>query len=184
MWKNGNQILIVVDMQNDFVDGSLGTNEAQSIVDDVADKIYTYTGRNVVYTFDTHDNNYLNTNEGLTLPIPHCIAGTKGWDLTKKIADVKTKYSKSYMKNQFACMDLLTLPINDETKIEIVGLTTDICVISNALLLKAHFPNNEIIVDPACCAGTTPEKHRMALEVMKSCQITLAKPKEKAWYES
>ena len=173
------KILVVVDMQNDFIDGSLGTPEAQAIVSKVAEKILWHEGR-VVCTQDTHNNNYLNTEEGKRLPIPHCIKKTLGWFFNNKIIDaLETQLEVvNVRKPTFGSAalpeiirEILDVEDYKNPSIELVGLCTDICVISNALLLKAHFPNIPISVDSTCCAGTTPEKHAAALEVMRSCQI-------------
>ena len=161
--------LIVVDMQNDFIDGSLGTKEAVSIVSDVKAKIEEYrkNGDEVIFTRDTHHDNYLETNEGKYLPVVHCIENTKGWEIKDGLffegAEVIDKPSFGYM----GWMD------HKFEEIEIIGLCTDICVVSNALILKAMFPEIKISVDPKCCAGVTPESHSAALETMKMCQIEI-----------
>ena len=161
--------LIVIDMQNDFVYGCLGSVEAMNIVENVKNKIseYVSSGDEIIFTRDTHHKNYLDTQEGRHLPIPHCIYGTDGWKIVDGLEVPNCKYIN---KNSFGWMDwdLYGGVIN---KIEIVGVCTDICVISNALILKSMFPEVEIKVDSSCCAGTTPEKHEAALAVMKSCQI-------------
>ena len=146
------KILIVIDMQNDFIDAALGTKEAVSIVEAVKDKIRSYAPENVIATMDTHGENYMETQEGKYLPVPHCIKGSEGWK-TALAADLKE------------------LSGREEIELELVGLCTDICVASNALLLKAFMPEVKISVDAACCAGVTPEKHLAALETMRSCQI-------------
>ena len=167
--------LIVVDMQKDFVDGALGTKEAVAIVPDVAEKIANFEGE-IFATFDTHFGNYMQTAEGKKLPVPHCIKGTGGWALDKTVAAALEK--KGYTpveKLTFGSVDLpemLKEAAGDEDfTIELIGLCTDICVVSNALLIKASFPEVGIAVDSACCAGVTPEKHMAALETMRSCQI-------------
>ena len=161
--------LIVVDMQNDFITGSLGTKEAQDIVQKVKDKITEYQkrGDEIIFTRDTHQTDYLNTPEGKKLPVEHCIEGTKGW----QIADGLEVDGATYIdKPTFGWTHW-----NDRTfeEIEMVGLCTDICVVSNALILKATFPDVEITVDASCCAGVTPETHIAALETMKMCQINV-----------
>lgn len=163
-------VLIVIDMQNDFIDGSLGTPEAQAIVPKVKEKIKKYkkAGKDIIFTKDTHFENYLDTFEGKNLPVEHCIKGTEGWKINKEL---NTKvYANVIHKKTFGYLDW-NVHINNYESIEIVGLCTDICVISNALILRAWFPNSTITVDASCCAGVTPEKHKAALEVMKSCQI-------------
>lgn len=165
--------LIVVDMQNDFIDGSLGTKEAQKIVPNVKAKIKKYSDRGdeIIFTRDTHHENYLDTPEGKKLPVKHCILGTHGWQLADGL---ETDDMICIDKGTFGWMGW---DVTKETyglemsEIEIIGLCTDICVVSNALILKAAFPDAEITVDAGCCAGVTPETHRAALETMKMCQI-------------
>ncbi len=181
-----NRLLIVVDMQNDFIDGSLGTAEAVAIVPNVVRKIKEYRkerNTKICFTQDTHSEDYLNTSEGKLLPVKHCIYRTKGWEISQEIreafADDELLQYQTICKPTFGSLNLLhiiqeeyieqCIPIDE---IEIVGLCTDICVVSNALILKAALYNKSIVtVDASCCAGVTPEKHRAALEVMKSCQI-------------
>lgn len=161
--------LIVVDMQNDFINMALGTPEAVAIVPKVKAKIEEYKARGdeIIYTRDTHHDNYLETAEGKKLPVPHCIRGTKGWE----IADgLYVEGSKIIDKLNFGWPDW-----NKETleEVEMIGLCTDICVVSNALIIKAQFPEIEVTVDSACCAGVTPESHKAALDTMKMCQINV-----------
>ena len=165
------RLLVVVDMQRDFIDGSLGTKEAQEIVPNVAEKIKEYqnAGDQVVFTFDTHYENYLETQEGKRLPVKHCIKGTEGWELDKSLQDFKGEY---FEKPSFGSRELAQwAEKGDFSSIELVGLCTDICVISNALLLKAYLPETPVSVDASCCAGVSPESHNNALEAMKMCQI-------------
>ena len=168
------KMLIVIDMQNDFIDAALGTKEAVAIVDAVKKKIWTYPARDIIATMDTHGENYMETQEGKYLPIPHCIKGTKGWEIRPDIAEL-LKGAKIYEKPTFGstalAADLKALSEQEEIELELIGLCTDICVVSNALLLKAAMPEVKISVDPSCCAGVTPEKHMAALETMRSCQI-------------
>ena len=162
--------LIVIDMQNDFISGSLGTKEAQAIVPNVKKKIEEYKARGdeIIFTRDTHQSDYLETNEGKLLPIKHCINGTYGWIIADEVNYPEYKHiNKRTFGYTFWNYE------EEFEEIEIVGLCTDICVISNALILKAQFPKINITVDASCCAGVTPEKHRAALEVMKSCQINV-----------
>ena len=162
-------ILIVVDMQNDFIDGALGTPEAVSIVENVKKKIENFDGQ-VWYTRDTHTENYMETREGKHLPVPHCIEGTQGWQVTEKLSGLRC--DKIIDKPTFGSTELqVLLEKENPPSITLVGLCTDICVISNAMLLKATFPEAEIIVDAACCAGVTPESHERALLAMQMCQI-------------
>lgn len=170
-------ILIVVDMQKDFVDGALGTKEAAAIVPRVCSRIRSHNGP-IFVTYDTHCETYLHSNEGSHLPVPHCIKGTPGWALNEDVAAaLDNKHVVSVEKQTFGSVDLPALveaaADDDAMTIELIGLCTDICVVSNALLLKAHFPETEIWVDPACCAGVTPESHEAALKTMAMCQIQL-----------
>lgn len=165
------RLLVVVDMQRDFIDGSLGTKEAQAIVPAVRDKVVTYQAEDwdVAFTLDTHEEHYLDTQEGKKLPIRHCIAETDGWELCEELGDFKGRY---FEKNTFGSMELAQWAAKKGyEEIELVGLCTDICVISNAMLLKAALPEARIRVDGGCCAGVTPESHKNALEAMKMCQI-------------
>ncbi|QQK08122.1 cysteine hydrolase family protein [Miniphocaeibacter halophilus] len=168
-----NNILIVVDMQNDFIDGSLGTKEAKAIVPKVIEKIKDFQGR-VFFTRDTHNEDYLNTLEGKNLPIEHCIKGTFGWEIQEDIN--KLRKTTPIDKETFGSKDLALLLYEENKKekidsITIIGLCTDICVISNALTIKAFLPETNILVDSSCCAGVTVESHKNALEALKPCQI-------------
>jgi len=169
-------VLIVVDMQNDFVDGSLGTKEAVAIVDAVVKKVREFDGE-VIFTRDTHYNNYMETQEGKNLPVAHCIKDTEGWQIIPQLAALcKEKNAKCYDKPTFGCTVLAEdlkkqYDLGEIASVELIGLCTDICVVSNALLVKAFMPEMQVSVDSACCAGVTPEKHDAALETMRSCQI-------------
>lgn len=165
--------LIVIDMQKDFVDGALGTKEAEAIVPAVLDKVNSFDGE-VIFTKDTHFEDYLTTSEGAMLPVEHCIKGTEGWQLIPPLEKYCTANNcKVYEKLTFGSVELAQYMLAEQTieSIELIGLCTDICVVSNALLLKAFLPEVTIKVDSACCAGVTPEKHAAALETMCSCQI-------------
>ena len=166
------KILIVVDMQNDFIDGALGTKEAEKIVANVKEKIDTYRSNNdeVIFTRDTHFDDYLETQEGKNLPVNHCIKDTFGWQISSKL-DVAD--SVVIDKPTFGSTKLMEYLLSKQniSEIQLVGLCTDICVISNAFLLKAALPEVLISVDSRCCAGVTPESHNRALESMKTCQI-------------
>ena len=168
------KILIVIDMQNDFIDAALGTKEAVSIVEAVKEKIRSFPAEDVIATMDTHDEDYMQTQEGKNLPVMHCIKGTDGWKIRPDIAELLTG-AKIYEKPTFGstalAADLKELSEKEEIELELIGLCTDICVVSNALLLKASMPEVRISVDAACCAGVTPQKHLAALETMRSCQI-------------
>lgn len=175
-------LLIVVDMQNDFVSGALGTKEAKSIVDNIKflTSHFIANGDSVIFTRDTHDENYLNTSEGKHLPIPHCLKSTHGWELIPELSQFTHSSLKNisvWDKNTIGSEELAYLVSLSNNlgeafeSIVLVGVCTDICVISNAILLKAYCPNVRIIVDASCCAGSTPLLHEKALDVMKSCQI-------------
>lgn len=165
------KLLIVVDMQNDFVDGSLGTKEAEGIVAHVKAKVEQYQEQEdtVIFTRDTHTEAYLDTQEGKKLPVVHCVKGTKGWE----IIDCLQPYVQTvFDKPTFGSVQLAhVVARGGYEQIELVGLCTDICVVSNALLLKAALPEIQICVDSACCAGVTPASHEAALTTMKMCQI-------------
>ena len=167
------KILIVIDMQNDFIEGSLGTPEAVAITPKVHKKVSDYRaqGHKIIFTRDTHFVNYSSTLEGKHLPIPHCIAATKGWKITPGLFNEET--DDIIQKHSFGYSRWGEFNFTDEDEIELIGLCTDICVVSNALILKALYPETEIYVDASCCAGTTPENHKAALQVMKSCQINV-----------
>lgn len=168
------KLLIVVDMQNDFIDGTLGTKEAVAIVPNVAEKIKRArdAGWEVVFTRDTHQKNYLQTQEGKNLPVVHCILGSKGWQISDKLDVGK---SRIFDKPSFGSLDLAdyVATLNDLEEIELVGLCTGICVISNAFILKAKVPEVKITVDSSCCACVTPESHATALSAMRLCQVNI-----------
>ncbi len=169
------KILIVVDMQNDFIDGSLGTKEAVAIVDSVAAKIETEraAGTTIIFTRDTHKTDYLQTQEGKFLPVEHCIQNTKGWQISPKL---QVADSLVIDKPGFGSMELaekVAYLTDKDTEIELCGLCTGICVISNAFILKARLPENKISVDSRLCACVSPESHLRALESMRTCQIVV-----------
>ena len=168
------KLLIVIDMQNDFIDGSLGTPEAVAIVENVKAKIRSYSPDAVIATMDTHGLDYLSTQEGRNLPVEHCIRGTDGWRIRPEIAALLTD-AKIYEKPTFGSVEMAEAvrAMGDVEEIELIGLCTDICVVSNALMLKAYMPEVNIIVDASSCAGVTPAKHEAALETMRSCQIEI-----------
>lgn len=170
------KILVVVDMQNDFIDGALGTKEAQAIVPNVIAKIKTYAPKDIFATQDTHPENYLKTQEGKNLPVPHCIKGSAGWEIRPEIAafiPADHVFEKPTFGSIVLAETLQQMAAKEPLEIELVGLCTDICVVSNALTIKAFLPETPILVDPACCAGVTEEKHKAALETMRSCQIQI-----------
>ncbi|MCQ4866017.1 cysteine hydrolase family protein [Pseudoflavonifractor phocaeensis] len=166
------KLLIVIDMQNDFIDGALGTAEAVKIVPAVADKLAARRseGWKVLFTRDTHGADYLDTQEGRRLSVPHCIWGTEGWQITSSL---EVGEAALVDKPTFGSLDLAEAAANlgEPEEIELVGLCTDICVISNAMILKARFPEARVLVDAACCAGVTPESHENALKAMGVCQV-------------
>ena len=162
--------LIVVDMQNDFVDGALGTSEAVAIVPYVKSVIENFDGK-VLFTRDTHFENYMETQEGQNLPVPHCIRGTDGWQIRPELDALRK--TEAIDKVTFGSKDLVK-SLDGETDIEsitFVGLCTDICVISNVMLVKAFYPEIPLIVDAKACAGVTPQSHKNALDAMKMCQV-------------
>ena len=159
--------LIVIDMQNDFIDGSLGTKEAVDIVDNVKKKIEEYhkNGDEIIFTRDTHQTDYLTTSEGRHLPVEHCIEGTAGWQIREEL---QVPGALTIDKPSFGYLNWAEYQLEE---VELVGLCTDICVVSNALILKAVYPEIKISVDASCCAGVTPASHAAALATMKMCQI-------------
>jgi nicotinamidase-related amidase len=173
------KLLVVVDMQNDFIDGVLGTPEAQAIVPTVAEKVRKHAegGEPILYTKDTHYDWYLQSQEGRKLPVPHCIYGTKGHQLHPDIHISGSYYADKLTFGLADIGEVVEHIARDRDvvidEIELVGLCTDICVISNAMLLKAYFPEMSIRVDSSCCAGVTPESHKNALNAMKMCQIEI-----------
>lgn len=175
---NKDKILVVVDMQNDFINGSLGTPEAQAIVPKVIDKLKEWDGR-IIATMDSHAVDYLTTQEGKNLPVEHCIENTEGWEIYPDIMEMLMSGNTEaiYKKCTFGSLHLgqhiESLYLGGYTEVVLVGLCTDICVISNALLIKAFCPDIKITVDASCCAGVTPESHKNALEAMKMCQINV-----------
>lgn len=175
------KILVVVDMQNDFIDGALGKKEAVAIVPNVVEKIKSFEG-GIIYTRDTHEENYMETQEGKNLPVPHCIRGTKGWELNPEIEVLRketpidkitfgSKDIGALLKEQHEV--LLQQGKDGIESVTFVGLCTDICVISNVMIVKAFLPEVPVIVDASCCAGVTPESHKNALEAMKMCQVII-----------
>lgn len=173
------KILIVVDMQHDFIDGSLANTAAQKIIPNIVKKIQDFDGDLIVFTRDTHSDNYLETAEGKVLPVKHCIKDSTGWFVVTELlsaADDSEKPRIFLDKPTFGYKDWVTFFTKhdiDPTEIEIVGTCTDICVASNALILKAEYPNATFTVDASCCAGLSPEKHAAALEVLGSCQVNV-----------
>lgn len=167
------KVLVVIDMQNDFIDGILGSPEAQKILPRVCERIEDAIKNNydIIFTKDTHSADYLNTEEGKKLPIKHCIKGSYGWEFP----DALKIYAKNVIeKGQFGTLKLVDYLQNDKPEIvEILGLCTDICVINNAMIIKAALPESKIFVNSACCAGTSPENHLTALSAMSACHIDI-----------
>ena len=176
---NAEEILVVVDMQNDFTKGILGNDETKNVIPTVAKciKEHRANGGKVIFTYDTHyADTYMDSQEGRNLPVPHCIKGTDGWELDKNVVLALEKRGYTPVeKVTFGSVDLPALikeaSKGEEFTVELIGLCTDICVVSNALMIKAHFPEVNVSVDEKCCAGVTVEKHIAALETMRSCQI-------------
>lgn len=169
------KLLIVVDMQNDFITGTLGTPEAKEILPAVKAKIEEYRNANdkIIYTRDTHNDGYLKTQEGKYLPVEHCLIGTEGHEIANEL-DVSEH--EIFDKVSFGSIELAEhiAEISDDfDEIELCGLCTDICVVSNALIIKARLPEKKLIVDALCCAGVTPETHKAALTTMKMCQVNI-----------
>lgn len=168
------KILVVIDMQNDFIDGALGTAEALGIVEKVVDKIGSYPADCIYATRDTHGEDYLETSEGRYLPVKHCIKGTKGWEIRPEVARAMPQAAvidKPTFGSEELAQRLLEESRKEEIEIEFVGLCTDICVVTNALLVKTKLPEVKISIDASCCAGVTPESHEAALLTMKMCQV-------------
>lgn len=169
------RFLIVIDMQNDFISGSLGSEQAKKIVGKVKQKIDNFNGK-IIFTRDAHDKDYLCTQEGERLPIKHCIFKTYGWEICDELRSC-VGCAKILDKPSFGTLDIGEMicasceNVDSIEEIQLVGLCTDICVVSNALILKAQFPEVSIVVDSNCCAGSNKHLHDCALEVMKSCQI-------------
>lgn len=170
-------ILIVIDMQNDFINGALGTQEAQRILPQVVDKVKNWDGE-IVFTRDTHGDDYMETKEGKHLPVPHCIKGSQGWEIHPDLHPLVTqpvldKPNFGSLKLPEHLREIVGNTPEPDLCITLVGLCTDICVISNAIILKPAFPEATIQVDSGCCAGVTPESHQKALDTMAMCQITV-----------
>ena len=166
-------LLVVVDMQRDFIDGSLGTKEAQHIVPKVAERVRSgrEAGEEIVFTLDTHREDYLGALEGRKLPVEHCLKGTEGWQLCKELTGAE---GRQFEKGTFGSLELMRYAAaGGYDQVELIGLCTDICVISNAMLIKAAMPQTRICVRADCCAGVTPESHENALKAMEMCQIEI-----------
>lgn len=168
------KVLVVIDMQNDFIDGALGTGEAQAMLPRLVAKLERETDAVLVFTQDTHGVDYLETQEGKNLPVPHCIKPEKGWEIAPVLKPFVEKAAAVVEKPTFGSLELPKVIAGLEPDaIELVGLCTDICVIAHAMILKAAFPEVPISVDASCCAGVTPESHENALKAMKMCQVAV-----------
>ena len=170
-------VLAVIDMQNDFIDGALGTKEAQAIVGNVAEYIKKSMSDSteVVYTRDTHFDNYMDTQEGKNLPVLHCIKGTCGWEICDELKELQNDDTRIFDKLTFGSVELAEYlkSMAGLESVTLIGLCTDICVISNAMVIKANLPEVRIKVVEKCCAGVTPQSHKNALEAMKMCQVAV-----------
>lgn len=167
----GKKLLVVIDMQNDFITGVLGNDECKAVVSNVVKKVEA-TDADIVYTLDTHNDNYLETQEGKKLPVPHCIRGTEGWQLIPELKNINAV--RGFEKNVFGSIELAEwIKENGYTDVELIGVCTDICVISNAMTIRAVNPETQISVDAACCAGVTPQSHKTALDAMRACQVNI-----------
>ncbi len=172
------KILAVVDMQNDFIDGSLGTKEAEGIVDRVVEEIGKYETKDIFATRDTHPENYLETQEGKNLPVVHCVKGTPGWELNEKVAaalGTAEIIDKPTFGSRVLTEKIAAIAAEEEIEVTLIGLCTDICVVSNALLIKAFLPEIPVKVVASCCAGVTPASHEAALTTMQMCQVKIEK---------
>ncbi|MCI8764607.1 MAG: cysteine hydrolase [Lachnospiraceae bacterium] len=173
--------LVVIDMQKDFIDGALGSEMAQRIVPEVIRKIGEYKPGNIYATRDTHFENYLDTLEGKKLPVTHCIKESEGWQIHPEVSAAMPEakiFDKYTFGSEQLAQELYQRSLAGEMEIELAGLCTDICVVSNALLLRAKLPGTVIRVDPKCCAGVTEETHKAALQTMKMCQIDILTEEE------
>ena len=170
------KVLVVIDVQNDFIDGALGSEQSQKVIPNIVNKIKEYDPWNVYLTRDTHYENYLDTQEGRNLPVVHCVEGTDGWQLRAEVAEAAGSAmvvdKPTFGSNKLAGI-LMSERAQEALEIELVGVCTDICVVSNALLFKAAMPEAPITVDASCCAGITNERHKAALETMKACQVNV-----------
>ena len=167
-------LLVVVDMQNDFIDGSLGTKEAVAIVDNVIAEIAKYDTKDIFATRDTHPENYLETQEGKNLPVVHCVKGTDGWQINEKVKTAlkdAVVIDKPTFGSKILAEEITKIAEKEDITVTLVGLCTDICVVSNAILIKAYLPEIPVKVIASCCAGVTPKSHEVALTTMKMCQV-------------
>ncbi|WP_295714341.1 cysteine hydrolase family protein [uncultured Mitsuokella sp.] len=168
------KVIVVIDMQNDFIDGALGTKEAQAMLPHLVAKLEREKDALLIFTQDTHSKNYMETQEGRNLPVPHCIKPEKGWEIAPSLQPFVKKAAAVIEKLAFGSLELPKAVAKlQPDEVELVGLCTDICVISNAMILKAAFPELPVAVDASCCAGVTPASHDNALQAMKMCQVDI-----------
>lgn len=168
------KVIVVIDMQNDFIDGALGTKEAQVMLPHLVAKLEREKDALLIFTQDTHSKNYMETQEGRNLPVPHCIKPEKGWEIAPSLQPFVKKAAAVIEKPAFGSLELPKAVAKlQPDEVELVGLCTDICVISNAMILKAAFPELPVAVDASCCAGVTPTSHDNALQAMKMCQVDI-----------
>ncbi len=168
------KVIVVIDMQNDFIDGALGTKEAQVMLPHLVAKLEREKDALLIFTQDTHSKNYMETQEGRNLPVPHCIKPEKGWEIAPSLQPFVKKAAAVIEKPAFGSLELPKAVAKlQPDEVELVGLCTDICVISNAMILKAAFPELPAAVDASCCAGVTPASHDNALQAMKMCQVDI-----------
>lgn len=168
------KVIVVIDMQNDFIDGALGTKEAQVMLPHLVAKLEREKDALLIFTQDTHSKNYMETQEGRNLPVPHCIKPEKGWEIAPSLQPFVKKAAAVIEKPAFGSLELPKAVAKlQPDEVELVGLCTDICVISNAMILKAAFPELPVAVDASCCAGVTPASHDNTLQAMKMCQVDI-----------
>ncbi|WP_302488742.1 cysteine hydrolase family protein [uncultured Mitsuokella sp.] len=168
------KVIVVIDMQNDFIDGALGTKEAQAMLPHLVAKLEREKDALLIFTQDTHSKNYMETQEGRNLPVLHCIKPEKGWEIAPSLQPFVKKAAAVIEKPAFGSLELPKAVAKlQPDEVELVGLCTDICVISNAMILKAAFPELPVAVDASCCAGVTPASHDNALQAMKMCQVDI-----------
>ncbi|MDE5679617.1 MAG: cysteine hydrolase [Lachnospiraceae bacterium] len=168
--------LVVIDMQNDFITGVLGNDECRAVVPQVVKRVQEAIedGRDIIFSQDTHQENYLSTQEGRKLPVLHCVQNTDGWKIISELAEIAIQRGIVFTKETFGSRAIAEyIKEHNYDEVELVGVCTDICVISNAMIIKAFAPESEIFVNESCCAGVTPQSHKTAIEAMKSCQITI-----------
>lgn len=168
------KVIVVIDMQNDFIDGALGAKEAQAMLPYLVAKLEREKDALLIFTQDTHSKNYIETQEGRNLPVLHCIKPEKGWEIAPSLQPFVKKAAAVIEKPAFGSLELPKAVAKlQPDEVELVGLCTDICVISNAMILKTAFPELPVAVDASCCAGVTPASHDNALQAMKMCQVDI-----------